>query len=203
MTDLAPSTRLLTPPPASPDKLNQAEDKPVHIEKMDVDPKTQDLTPPDSPNKLETTKKRLPTLDVTMKSLDHLDRTGPLTATSGSPFLVSPVVGATLLTSAAKLAKNAAPPLMSPTSPLVWHPISLNRAALFGATSVSGLQPPAKDYSKVIFEGQIRPVSVAALEDLLFLTRIAKWKVAYHEGRPFNRSEQLPYCEWNDHSPKT
>lgn len=128
----------------------------------------------------------LPSLDVVMKSLNDLDRAGPLTSTKGSAFLVSPVIGATLLTSAAKVAKNAEPPLMSPSSPLVWHPI-----ALAGSPPNS----TAKEHAKVLFEGQVRPVSVAAFEDLLFLTRIAKWKVAYHEGHPFNRSEQLPYCE--------
>lgn len=152
-------------------------------------------TPPISPDKFKKPAV-LPSLDVAMESLDLLDRTGPLTATSGSAFLVSPVIGATLLTSAAKLAKNAEPPLMSPSTPIVWHPISLNKAALMGATAATGIPPPSKNYDKVLFEGQIRPVAVAAFEDLLFLTRIAKWKVAYHEGRPFNRSEQLPYCEW-------
>jgi hypothetical protein len=50
-------------------------------------------------------------------------------------------------------------------------------------------------HSKVLYEGQIRPVAVAAFEDVLFLTRTAKWKVAYHEGLPFSREEQLPYCK--------
>lgn len=151
-------------------------------------------TPPISPEKIKKPVV-LPALDVGMESLDLLDRTGPLTATSGSAFLVSPVIGATLLTSAAKLAKNAEPPLMTPATPIVWHPISLNRQALIGATAGAGLQPPSRNYDKVFFEGQIRPVAVAAFEDLLFLTRIAKWKVAYHAGRPFSRSEQLPYCK--------
>ncbi|GMK60055.1 hypothetical protein CspeluHIS016_0902720 [Cutaneotrichosporon spelunceum] len=126
----------------------------------------------------------LPSLDVVMQSLNDLDRAGPLTSTKGSAFAVSPVVGATLLTSAAKLAKNAEPPLMSPSSPIVWNPIPLTDMPI---------NPAAAAHDKIFFEGQVRPVSVAAFEDLLFLTRIAKWKVAYHEGQPFSRSEQLPY----------
>lgn len=190
MSDLLPKIQPLNPPLGVHEKLANQPAKVLFDDTTKAD-QSQTITPPLSPKK-----KPLPSLDVVMNSLSHLDRTGPLTATAGSPFMVSPVIGATLLTSAAMLAKNAEPPLMSPSSPIVWHPISLSKASsLMASTGTSSLQAQAKNYEKILFEGQIRPVAVAAFEDLLFLTRIAKWKVAYHEGLPFNRSEQLPYCE--------
>jgi len=137
---------------------------------------------------------KLPPLDVTLDKLSMLDRIGPLTSTTGSAFLVSPVIGATLLTSAARLAKGAEPPALSPSTPIVWHPVSITQSLGQLSQEVNAQQPK---HVKVFFEGQIRPVAVAAFEDLLFLTRIAKWKVAYHEGKKFNRAEQLPYCESN------
>ena len=67
------------------------------------------------------------------------------------------------------------------------HQISI--ASAVGAAKVEATR------NQVIFEGQIRPIAVAAFEDLLFLMRIAKWKVAYQQGQAFDRQEQLPYCK--------
>ena len=69
------------------------------------------------------------------------------------------------------------------------HPVSIaSRFAIAG-------QNMQASKSLVIFEGQIRSTAVAAFEDLLFLMRIAKWKVAYQQGHAFDRQEQLPYCK--------
>lgn len=130
----------------------------------------------------------LPSLDVMMENLTAIDREGPFSATTRSPFLASPVIGSTLLMSAGMIANNVHPALQSPTSPIVMHPVSIFQALAAGGTQVA----PTK--SQVLFEGQIRPTAVAAFEDLLFLMRIAKWKVAYQQGHAFDRQEQLPYC---------
>lgn len=128
-------------------------------------------------------------LDVVMQSLSEIDRQGPMTSTAKSPFLASPIIASTLLFSANKIAKNAEPPLMSPSSPIVMHPIAFPNSADLKKAGVEVKQ------SQVLFEGQIKPVAVSAFEDLLFLVRIAKWKVAYQQGEAFDRQEQLPYCE--------
>ena len=128
-------------------------------------------------------------LDVLMTPVSQVDRQSPLSSTLRSPFLSSPVIGSTLLMSASRIIKNVklnhSPSLLSPTSPLVMHPVEILPQLSGNASN-----------SQIVFEGQIRPVAVAAYEDLLFLVRIAKWKVAYQMGHAFDRQEQLPYCEW-------
>lgn len=128
-------------------------------------------------------------LDVTMKNLSMIDRQGPATAQLQSPFLSSPVIASTLLLSAGKISKDLTRPAGAPASPLVAHPIVLPSMQQMMSVGIDVKQ------SQVMFEGQVRPVAVSAFEDLLFLMRIAKWKVAYHDGLPFERQEQLPYCK--------
>jgi hypothetical protein len=128
-------------------------------------------------------------LDTLMQDLSALDRAGPVTSTANSPFLASPIIASTLLFSAGKIATNAAPPVKSPTSPLVLHPV------IYAAGDDAEVETKI---SKVFLEGQIKPIAVSAYQDLLFLVRIAKWKVAYSKGEPFDRNEQLPYCECLD-----
>lgn len=133
--------------------------------------------------------KPMPSLSLMMTSLDELDRTGPLSSIESStisPFLQSPLVASALLLSAHRIAKGAVPPLFSPTSPIVMHPIAL---------PVKAAQPTEGTSNIEIFDGQVRPVAVAAYQDLLLLARTAKWKVAYQSGEPFSRNEQLPYFE--------
>jgi hypothetical protein len=146
---------------------------------------TSTVPPPSKPSKL---KKSLG-LDVTMNNLSMIDRQGPATAQLHSPFLSSPVIASTLLMSAGKIAKDHQPAAGAPSSPLVRHPIALPSMQQMMSVGIDVNQ------SQVMFEGQVRPVAVSAFEDLLFLMRIAKWKVAYHDGLPFERQEQLPYCK--------
>lgn len=127
-------------------------------------------------------------LDVTMKNLSMIDRQGPATAQLQSPFLSSPVIASTLLLSAGKISKDHQHRPGAPSSPLVAHPIVLPSLQQMVSVGIDVKQ------TQTMFEGQVRPVAVSAFEDLLFLMRIAKWKVAYHDGLPFERQEQLPYC---------
>jgi len=147
---------------------------------------TSTVPPPSKQSKL---KKSLG-LDVTMDNLSMIDRQGPATAQLHSPFLSSPVIASTLLMSAGKISKDHQPVAGAPSSPLVRHPIALPSMQQMMSVGIDVNQ------SQVMFEGQVRPVAVSAFEDLLFLMRIAKWKVAYHDGLPFERQEQLPYCEF-------
>lgn len=128
-------------------------------------------------------------LDVTMKDLSMIDRQGPATAQLQSPFLSSPVMASTLLLSAGKISRDHQRPAGAPASPLVAHPIVLPSMQQMMRAGIEVKQ------TQTMFEGQVRPVAVSAFEDLLFLMRIAKWKVAYHDGLPFERQEQLPYCK--------
>lgn len=128
-------------------------------------------------------------LDVTMKNLSMIDRQGPATAQLQSPFLSSPVIASTLLLSAGKISRDSQRPAGAPASPLVAHPIVLPSMSQMISAGIDVKQ------TQTMFEGQVRPVAVSAFEDLLFLMRIAKWKVAYHDGLPFERQEQLPYCK--------
>jgi len=139
------------------------------------------------PSKSNT--KRSLGLDVTMTNLSMIDRQGPATAQLHSPFLSSPVIASTLLMSAGKISKDHQAIAGAPSSPLVRHPIALPSMQQMMGVGIDVNQ------SQVMFEGQVRPVAVSAFEDLLFLMRIAKWKVAYHDGLPFERQEQLPYCK--------
>lgn len=134
-------------------------------------------------------------LDTLMADLSTMDRQGPMTSTVSSPFLASPIMASTLLYSAGKIAKGAdkqgdGAALLSPTSPLVMHPVPVLEVMMDGAKMTETVKQ-----SQVLLEGQARPVAVSAFEDLLFLVRIAKWKVAYSKGEAFDRKEQLPYCE--------
>lgn len=140
------------------------------------------------PSKSSKPKKSLG-LDVTMNDLSMIDRQGPATAQLHSPFLSSPVIASTLLMSAGKISKDHLPIAGAPSSPLVRHPIALPSMQQMMSVGIDVNQ------SQVMFEGQVRPVAVSAFEDLLFLMRIAKWKVAYHDGLPFERQEQPPYCK--------
>ncbi len=128
-------------------------------------------------------------LDTLLDNISSIDRSGPLTLTATSPFLASPIIASTLLFSASKIAKNTAPATRSPTSPLVLHPVMVPTVKEKNEADVD------VKLSKVLFEGQIKPIAISAYQDLLFLVRIAKWKVAYSKGEPFDRQEQLPYCE--------
>jgi hypothetical protein len=148
------------------------------------------VPPPSKPSK---SKKSLG-LDVTMNNLSMIDRQGPATAQLHSPFLSSPVIASTLLMSAGKISKDHQPVAGAPSSPLVRHPIPLPSMQQMMSVGIDVNQ------SQVMFEGQVRPVAVSAFEDLLFLMRIAKWKVAYHDGLPFERQEQLPYCKSISHN---
>jgi hypothetical protein len=132
-------------------------------------------------------------LDVTMNNLSMIDRQGPATAQLSSPFLSSPVIASTLLMSAGKISRDQPAVAGAPSSPLVRHPISLPSMQQMLSAGIEVNQ------TQVMFEGQVRPVAVSAFEDLLFLMRVAKWKVAYHDGLPFERHEQLPYCKSPPH----
>jgi hypothetical protein len=146
-------------------------------------------TPASVPPPSAKPNKRSLGLDVTMNNLSMIDRQGPATAQLHSPFLSSPVIASTLLMSAGKISKDQPHIAGAPSSPLVRHPISLPSMQQMISAGIDVQQ------SQVMFEGQVRPVAVSAFEDLLFLMRIAKWKVAYHDGLPFERQEQLPYCK--------
>jgi hypothetical protein len=128
-----------------------------------------------------------------MNNLSMIDRQGPATAQLSSPFLSSPVIASTLLMSAGKISKDQPAVAGAPSSPLVRHPISLPSMQQMLSAGIEVNQ------TQVMFEGQVRPVAVSAFEDLLFLMRVAKWKVAYHDGLPFERHEQLPYCKFPPH----
>lgn len=144
---------------------------------------------PAAPQQAAEKPKRSLGLDVTMKNLSMIDRQGPATAQLQSPFLSSPVMASTLLLSAGKISRDHQRAAGAPASPLVAHPIVLPSMQQMVNAGIDVKQ------TQTMFEGQVRPVAVSAFEDLLFLMRIAKWKVAYHDGLPFERQEQLPYCE--------
>ncbi|KAH8918558.1 hypothetical protein BT69DRAFT_1338064 [Atractiella rhizophila] len=119
----------------------------------------------------------------TTDKLKTLGEQGPLSASSRSPFISSPVIASSLLLHARKIAATEA----DPSTPIIMHPVTLPTAADLEANNID------KKNEVTIFGGQVRPISVAAYQDLLFLIRVAKWKVAYAKGEPFQRTEQLPY----------
>ncbi|KAF8994065.1 hypothetical protein BDQ17DRAFT_1431325 [Cyathus striatus] len=64
----------------------------------------------------------------------------------------------------------------------------------------SSRRSPSKDmtptydtYEYALHGGDFRSVSLAAVQNIIFLLRIAKWKVAYFGGSKFDRNLQLPY----------
>lgn len=117
-----------------------------------------------------TTQPRKPTplhaglnLDTLMHDLTEMDRKGPMTSTTSSPFLASPIMASTLLFSANKIASGAnktspTSALLSPSSPLVMHPMPVFEVIMEG----NKLKETVKQ-SQVLLEGQARPVAISAV----------------------------------------
>lgn len=117
----------------------------------------------------------LPPLNTRLQALKPsrrqtlLDSAGPLSAGVQSPFLASPIMASTLLLASKKVAPGLSHINKDETTPVVLHPVPV---PLEDDLAKLNIQPKT---NMSFYGGQVKPIAVAAFQDLLFLTRIAKW----------------------------
>ncbi|KAF8997404.1 hypothetical protein BDQ17DRAFT_857894 [Cyathus striatus] len=76
------------------------------------------------------------------------------------------------------------------SSPSVFSP---NISSTLSSAYAKGPVENPNENSYSLHGGNFRSVAFSAVQSVLFLLRIAKWKVAYYGGNKFDRGQQLPY----------